>query len=155
MAEIAFCGLGMMGAPMAARLLEGGHDVAVWNRTAEKMEPVTRRGARAARSPADAAAGVEVAITMLTDAAALEAVVHGEEGLVQGLDEGSTLIDMSTVGPEAVRDVAERLSAGVSMIDAPVLGSVPQAVAASSRSSPEASAGTWTAGGPYWRRSEP
>jgi 3-hydroxyisobutyrate dehydrogenase-like beta-hydroxyacid dehydrogenase len=127
MAKIAFCGLGLMGSPMAMRLVEHGHDVAVWNRSVAKAERVGRRGARAARSPAAAADGAEVAITMLTDPPALEAVVHGDEGLAQGLRKGTALIDMSTVGPDAVRHVAEQLPTGVSMIDAPVLGTVPQA----------------------------
>jgi 3-hydroxyisobutyrate dehydrogenase-like beta-hydroxyacid dehydrogenase len=81
MARIAFCGLGMMGSPMAMRLVEHGHDVTVWNRTAAKVEPARERGARAARSPAAAADGAEVAITMLTDPPALDAVVHGDGGL--------------------------------------------------------------------------
>jgi 3-hydroxyisobutyrate dehydrogenase-like beta-hydroxyacid dehydrogenase len=127
MARLAFCGLGMMGGPMAARLVDAGHHVTVWNRTREKVDPVARRGATPAGSPAEAAAGAEAAITMLTDPAALESVVLGDAGLARGLAEGSTLIDMSTVGPDAVHGVAARLPEGVSMIDAPSLGTVPQA----------------------------
>jgi 3-hydroxyisobutyrate dehydrogenase-like beta-hydroxyacid dehydrogenase len=127
MAKLAFCGLGQMGTPMAARLLEAGHDVSVWNRTPEKTAPLERRGARGAGSPADAAAGVEAAITMVADPSALEAVVLGAGGLAEGLTSGSTLIDMSTVGPDAVHRIVDRLPDGVSMIDAPVLGTVPHA----------------------------
>jgi 3-hydroxyisobutyrate dehydrogenase len=127
MAKLAFCGLGQMGTPMAARLLEAGHDVSVWNRTSAKAAPLERRGARGAGSPADAAAGVEAAITMVADPSALEAVVLGAGGLREGLTSGSTLIDMSTVGPDAVHRIADRLPDGVSMIDAPVLGTVPHA----------------------------
>jgi 3-hydroxyisobutyrate dehydrogenase-like beta-hydroxyacid dehydrogenase len=127
MAKLAFCGLGQMGTPIAARLLDAGHDVSVWNRTPERAAPLERRGARRAASPADAAAGVVAAITMVTDPSALEAVVLGEGGLAEGLTSGSTLIDMSTVGPDAVRRIADRLPSGVSMVDAPVLGTVPHA----------------------------
>jgi 3-hydroxyisobutyrate dehydrogenase-like beta-hydroxyacid dehydrogenase len=129
MAKLAFCGLGQMGAPMAARLVEAGHDVAVWNRTAAKAAPLERLGGHRAGSPAEAAAGVEAAVTMLADPDALEAVVLGEDGLAAGLPPGSTLIDMSTVGPDAVRRIAGRLPSGVEVIDAPVLGSVSQAEA--------------------------
>jgi 3-hydroxyisobutyrate dehydrogenase-like beta-hydroxyacid dehydrogenase len=127
MAKLAFCGLGQMGTPMAARLVDAGHDVSVWNRTPERAAPLERRGARRATSPADAAAGAEAAITMVADHSALEAVVVGDGGLAEGLTSGSTLIDMSTVGPEAVRRIAGRLPDGVSMMDAPVLGTVPHA----------------------------
>src|SRR5438105_2753360 len=124
MAKLAFCGLGHMGAPMAARLVSAGHEVAVWNRSPEKVEPLAGLGARAAETPADAAAGAEAAITMLADPEALEEVVFGPGGLAEGLSPGSTLIDMSTVGPDAVRSVAERLGDAVEVLDAPVLGSI-------------------------------
>ena len=77
MAKLAFLGLGQMGAPMATRLLEAGHDLTVWNRSADKAEPFRERGAAVAATPAKAAEGAEVAITMLADPAALEAVVLG------------------------------------------------------------------------------
>jgi len=124
MAKLAFCGLGHMGAPMAARLVSAGHEVAVWNRSPEKVEPLAGLGARAAETPADAAAGAEAAITMLADPEALEEVVFGPGGLAEGLSPGSTLVDMSTVGPDAVRSVAERLGDAVEVLDAPVLGSI-------------------------------
>jgi 3-hydroxyisobutyrate dehydrogenase-like beta-hydroxyacid dehydrogenase len=127
MAKLAFLGLGQMGAPMARRLLAAGHDVTVWNRTAEKAEPLVGEGARQASTPAEAAHGVEAAITMLTDPGALEAVLFGSDGLAVALQEGATVIDMSTVGTEAVLRVAERLPRGVAMVDAPVLGTIPQA----------------------------
>lgn len=126
MEKLAFLGLGQMGAPMARRLLAAGHDVTVWNRTSEKAEPLVAAGARRAATPADAAEGVGAALTMLADPDALEAVLFGPNGLAEALLEGAVVIDMSTVGPEAVRRVAERLPPGVGMLDAPVLGSVPQ-----------------------------
>jgi 3-hydroxyisobutyrate dehydrogenase-like beta-hydroxyacid dehydrogenase len=127
MAKLAFLGLGQMGAPMARRLLAAGHDLTVWNRTAEKAEPLVAEGARQASTPTEAGRAVEAAVTMLADPDALEAVLLGPDGLADGLQEGATVIDMSTVGPEAVQRVAERLPRGVTLLDAPVLGTVPQA----------------------------
>lgn len=127
MATLGFCGLGQMGAPMAARLVDAGHDVTVWNRTAERAAPLVDRGAKAAGSPAEAAAGAEALFTMVSAPDALEAVLFGEHGAAAALEDGATLVEMSTVGPAAVRAVRARLAEGVSMLDAPVLGSVPQA----------------------------
>ena len=127
MSKIAFLGLGQMGSPMAARLLEAGHHVTVWNRTPERAAPLRQRGAVVASSPAEAAAGVEFAITMLATPEALEAVLFADGGLAAALGPGQVMIDMSTVGPEAVRSVAARLPEGVSLVDAPVRGSVPEA----------------------------
>lgn len=127
MAKIAFLGLGQMGAPMAARLLDADHEVTVWNRTREKAEPLGLRGARIASAPDESIAGADVAITMLTDRDAVERVVFGHDGLAAALEQGQTLIETSTIGPDAVRSIAERLPNGVEMVDAPVRGSVQQA----------------------------
>lgn len=123
---MAFCGLGQMGLPMAARLLEAGHELVVWNRTAERAEPLVERGAHLADTPADAAARAEVVITMVADPDALEAVVFGHGGVASTLA-GRTLVDMSTVGVGAVRRLAANLGPSAPLLDAPVLGSVPQA----------------------------
>ncbi|MDP9069856.1 MAG: NAD(P)-dependent oxidoreductase [Actinomycetota bacterium] len=127
MTSLAVCGLGQMGVPVATRLLEAGHDVVVWNRTAERARALVEHGAEQAASPAEAAAGAEVVLTMLATPAALEEVTFGQAGLAAGLADGSTLIEMSTVGPGAVRALAGRLPGGVRVLDAPVLGSVAQA----------------------------
>jgi 3-hydroxyisobutyrate dehydrogenase-like beta-hydroxyacid dehydrogenase len=124
MARVAFCGLGQMGAPMARRLLDGGHDLTVWNRSPERVDPLVAAGAKAASNPAEAALQAEVVVTMLANPTALDEVVLGPSGLAQGLPRGATLIDMSTVGPDSIRWVAERLPDGVDVVDAPVLGSV-------------------------------
>lgn len=116
-----------MGAPMAARLLDAGHEVTVWNRTAARARPLVERGASAASSPAEAAAGADAVITMLSTPEALEQVLVGEGGLAPALGAGQLLIEMSTVGPAVVRSVAARVPPGVAVVDAPVLGSVPQA----------------------------
>jgi 3-hydroxyisobutyrate dehydrogenase-like beta-hydroxyacid dehydrogenase len=127
MAKLAFCGLGQMGGPMARRLLDAGHDLTVWNRSPHKADPLVEHGAVRASSAAEAGSGVEAAITMLATPEALEEVLFGREGLARSLDPGTTLIEMSTVGPAVIGSVRERLPREVDLIDAPVLGSVPQA----------------------------
>ncbi len=127
MAKLGFLGLGAMGAPMVARLIEAGHQVTVWNRTRSRAEAFQGRAAIAA-APADAARGVDAVITMLATPAALAAVVFGDHGVTVGIEPGTMLIDMSTVGPDHVLEVAEHLPEGVGFIDAPVLGSVANAV---------------------------
>ncbi|MDX6244924.1 MAG: 3-hydroxyisobutyrate dehydrogenase [Frankiales bacterium] len=127
MSKLAFLGLGNMGTPMALRLIAAGHDVTVWNRTARRTEQLAQAGAGVAPTPAAAAGGVEFAITMLATPEALDDVLFGAEGLASGLSSGQTLIDMSTVGPDAFRSAAARLPAGVAAVDAPVRGSIPEA----------------------------
>lgn len=129
MAKLAFLGLGQMGTPMATLLLEAGHDLTVWNRTSAKTRPLVDRGASAASSPAEAAAGVDAAITMVATPTALEQVLFGDDGLAGALEAGQWLIDMSTVGPEAIGSIDARLPSHVILVDAPVRGSVPEATA--------------------------
>src|SRR5438132_8650963 len=116
MAGIAFLGLGRMGARMATRLLDAGHDLTVWNRSKEKAEPLAERGARVAGTPREAAEGADVVITMLADEAALRDVVLGTDGVVAGLAAGALLVDMSTVGPDAIREIREALPEGVEFV---------------------------------------
>jgi 3-hydroxyisobutyrate dehydrogenase-like beta-hydroxyacid dehydrogenase len=120
---IGFVGLGAMGSRMARRLLDAGHELAVWNRTSEKAQPLLAGGARRAQSPAGAAHGAEAVIVMVSDPAALEAVMWGPEGVAAGLAEGAVVIQMSTVSPQVV----DRLAAEVPLLDAPVLGSISEA----------------------------
>jgi 3-hydroxyisobutyrate dehydrogenase-like beta-hydroxyacid dehydrogenase len=127
MARLAFLGLGAMGAPMAARLIDTGHQVTVWNRTRSKAEALPRSAA-IADTPAEAARGVEAVITMLATPDALSEVLFGDQGATAGIEPGTMLIDMSTVGPDHVQEVAARLPDGVELIDAPVLGGVANAV---------------------------
>ncbi len=126
MATIGFLGLGLMGSAMARRLIDAGHDVAVWNRSPARAEPFAH-DATVATTPHGAAAGREVIITMLRDADAVRAVLFGDGGAAGGMAHGATLIEMSTIGVDAVMDIATRVPPGVEVIDAPVLGSVPQA----------------------------
>lgn len=128
--KIAFMGLGNMGAAMAANLIKGGHDVAVWNRSASKARPLIESGARLATTPADCARGCEVAISMLADDAALEAVVDGEDGLMAGLAAGCLHISMSTIAvATAERLTGTHRSHGLRFMCAPVFGR-PEAAAA-------------------------
>ncbi|RFU85858.1 NAD(P)-dependent oxidoreductase [Streptomyces triticagri] len=124
METIAFLGLGHMGAPMARRLLDAGHPTTVWNRTEAKAAPLTEAGARPAADPADAVRGADVVITMLAGPAALDAVAAQ---VAPELAPGTHWIDMSTVGPDAVRALAERVPTGVTVLDCPVLGSTDKA----------------------------
>ena len=112
---------------MATRLRRAGHDLTVWNRSPERTVPLASAGAAVASSPAKAAAGAELVITMLATPEALEQVLFGGDGLAAALSPGQVLIDMSTVGPDEVRSAAARLPEGTSLVDAPVRGSVPQA----------------------------
>lgn len=127
MAKIGFLGLGEMGTPMATRLLRAGHDLTVWNRSAERTAPLAKEGAAVVSSPAQAAAGADFVITMLATPEALEQVLFGDQGVASTIEPGQILIDMSTVGPDEVHSAAARLPGGVSLVDAPVRGSVPQA----------------------------
>jgi 3-hydroxyisobutyrate dehydrogenase-like beta-hydroxyacid dehydrogenase len=124
---VAVIGLGAMGSRIARRLLDSGHDVVVWNRTASRAEPLVAAGAVAAGSPADAARRVEAVITMLADPDALRAVTEGPDGIAAGATAGTTVIEMSTVGPAAIRWLASALPDRVRVIDAPVLGSLNEA----------------------------
>jgi 3-hydroxyisobutyrate dehydrogenase len=116
-----------MGTPMAARLLQAGHHLTVWDRTAEKATPLVQQGATAARSPAEAAAGAELAITMLATLEAVEEVLFARDGAASTLR--GILVEMSTIGPKAFLSIANRLPEHVVAVDAPVRGSVPEAIA--------------------------
>ena len=129
MAKLAFLGLGLIGTPMAARLLDAGHDLTVWNRTSARTGVLVDRGASAAPSPAEAVAGADAVITMLASPQALQQVLFAPDGVAGALAPGQWVIDMSTVGPETIRSVAGRLPSDVTLIDAPVRGSVPEATA--------------------------
>jgi len=133
MATLAFCGLGVMGLPMATRLAAAGHQVRVWNRTPSRDAGAVANGAVAAATPAEAARDADAAITMLAGPESLDEVVFGPEGLAATLRPGAALIDMSTVGPDAIRALNQRLAGRVAVLDAPVTGSAPHAAAGTLR----------------------
>jgi 3-hydroxyisobutyrate dehydrogenase-like beta-hydroxyacid dehydrogenase len=128
MARIGFLGLGHMGTPMAMRLLLAGHDLVVWNRSQERTIGLAQVGAAVALSPAQAATGADFIITMVATPEALERVLFGAMGLAATLVPGQVVIDMSTVGLDEVRSVSDRLPKAAVLVDAPVRGSVPQAI---------------------------
>ena len=118
--RIAFLGLGIMGRPMASRLVAAGHEVSVWNRTARQHV----EGATTAVSPAEAAKEAEVVWSCVADTASVERVMFGDDGAVQSLKEGAIVVDSSTISPSATLRFAERVNAaGVHWVDAPVTGS--------------------------------
>lgn len=125
--KIAFLGLGIMGRPMALNLIKGGHQVTVWARRAESMLPLLDAGASGAASPAEAAAGVELVISMVADAPDVAEVMRG---VAAGAAPGLVAVDMSTIAPAAARRIGEELAAaGVDFVDAPVSGGEVGAIA--------------------------
>jgi len=120
--KLGVAGIGKMGAAVAARLIEVGHDVTVWNRTPEKAKAVA--GASVAASPAELAQKSEAILSILTDAAALDAVYNGHSGLLGGDVAGKLFIDMSTVLPATETALARAVrAAGAAFVECPVGGS--------------------------------
>lgn len=128
---LGYIGTGLMGGPMASRLIEAGHTVTVWNRTAAKAQPLVDRGAALGKSPADVAAASDIVFLCLTDTDAVREAVFGENGVARGARKGAILVDFSSIQPDATREMAARLKdeAGMDWIDAPVSGGVPGAEA--------------------------
>ncbi len=128
MQRVGLIGLGLMGMPMSRRLLAAEFPLTVWNRTAEKARPLLEVGARWAGSPKEVAVGSDIVITMVTDSRAVLDVTCGPDGVLAGAHPGLILIDMSTIEPTTSKAVAQRAAAvGVALLDAPVVGTTPQA----------------------------
>jgi len=126
--RIGFIGLGAMGSRIAGRLLDAGHPVSATNRTAAKAQPLIERGVTWTSTAREVAASTDVVLSMVTDDEALEAIATGPDGVLAGVRAGQVYVDMSTVSPQASRQLAERVAAlGAHMLDAPVSGSIPQA----------------------------
>ncbi|MBI4342281.1 MAG: NAD(P)-dependent oxidoreductase [Candidatus Omnitrophica bacterium] len=122
--RIGFLGLGTMGAPMAAHIARAGFPLTVWNRTAAKVEPLLRVGAKSGKSPAHVAAEADVVITMVSQPTDVEAVVLGPDGVLDGIKSGAVLVDMSTVSPATSRKLAGAMTTKqAEFLDAPVVGS--------------------------------
>jgi 3-hydroxyisobutyrate dehydrogenase-like beta-hydroxyacid dehydrogenase len=129
MQRIGFVGLGSMGAPLAGRLLPG-NQVFGTNRTRARASALIGQGLIWRDTPREVAAAAQVVFSMVTDDTALAAVTSGPDGILAGLRPGTVYVDMSTVSPQASRELASRVhEAGATMIDAPVSGSVPAAQA--------------------------
>jgi 3-hydroxyisobutyrate dehydrogenase len=122
--QIGIAGIGKMGAAIAQRLIEVGHEVTVWNRSAAKLKPVVDAGATAVATPAELASKAEAVITILADAAAIDAVYHGASGLLAGDVRGKLFIEMSTVEPRTETALAEKVRGkGAALVECPVGGS--------------------------------
>jgi len=124
MAAVGFVGLGAMGGRMAKRLLDAGHRVVGYNRTAEKARALVAAGLVLEKSPRAVAEGVDAVLSMVTDDKALRAIALGPDGVIAGLRPGAVWAEMSTVSPEVTRELGAAITArGAALIDAPVSGS--------------------------------
>lgn len=119
MAKVAVVGLGAMGSRIARRLEDAGHELVVWNRSVEKAAPFVAVG-----TPAQAAQQSDAVFVMVSDPGALREVTDRPDGILAGARPGTTLVQMSTVGPADVAHLASSLPEGVEFLDAPVLGSL-------------------------------
>ena len=121
---VGFIGLGIMGRPMAKNLMEAGYELVLQNRSPEKAEELAEEGnATAAGSPREVAEACDVVITMLPDSPDVEAVVAGEDGVLEGIRDGALLVDMSTISPVVTEELSAKVrEKGASMLDAPVSG---------------------------------
>jgi 3-hydroxyisobutyrate dehydrogenase len=128
MAQIAFCGLGIMGSGMARNLLKAGHDVAVYNRTPHKAAALIALGARAADTPYMAAQNADYIVSMVADDSASRAIWLGEQGALAAARRGTLFIESSTLSPGWVQELAQHAMArNCELLDAPVTGSRAQA----------------------------
>ncbi|MGD1951926.1 MAG: NAD(P)-dependent oxidoreductase [Leptolyngbyaceae cyanobacterium] len=126
--NIGFLGTGLMGAPMARRLQLAGHQVYAWNRTADKLNPLLVDGVKRAESAVDAIATSQLIILMLTDAAAIEFTLLSPAAAAQLTDR--TVLQMGTIAPQESKAIAKAVqAAGGDYLEAPVLGSIPEAKA--------------------------
>ena len=121
---VAVLGLGLMGEPMARNLLRAGHSLRVWNRTASKADALVREGATLARTPAEAVREAEFIIIMVADPPALEAVLHGPGGVMEGLRKGTVLVNMGTQALSQIEALDRKArDRGIQFLDSPVTGS--------------------------------
>jgi 3-hydroxyisobutyrate dehydrogenase-like beta-hydroxyacid dehydrogenase len=126
--RVGFIGLGKMGRPMALNLVAAGYETTVYNRSPAAAEALGEEGARVAGSPREVAADADVVITMVADESAVESVYEGGDGALSSARPGQVFVEMSTIGPVAVRAFGEAVAAtGAEMVDCPVSGSVPAA----------------------------
>ena len=123
--NIGFIGLGLMGTPMCKNLLKAGHTVTVWNRTLAKSEALRSDGAIVAVSPKEVAQTSKITIIMVTDSLDVEQIILGDNGILEGIEPSSVVIDMSTISPFTTQKLAASLQErDVELLDAPVSGGV-------------------------------
>ncbi len=131
MHKVAFLGLGIMGQGMVSNLLKAGYPVMVWNRSPEKCAPFVAQGAQLAHTPREAAQAADVILYCLADDAAVEQVVFGPSGLLEGVRAGQIAVNMTTQTPAlSLREASAYRSKGVHFLDAPVFGSKNEAAQA-------------------------
>lgn len=120
---VGFIGLGIMGEPMAANLLDAGYDVIGHNRSQEAVERHVERGGERAESPREVTERADVVITCLPDSPVVENIVRDDDGVLAGIQEGTTVVDMSTISPTVTEELADEISErGADMLDAPISG---------------------------------
>jgi 2-hydroxy-3-oxopropionate reductase len=130
MKKIGFIGLGIMGKPMALNLVKAGYELTVYDIVAERMDDLLKAGARRGASSKEVAAQSEVVITMLPNSPHVREAVLGPGGVLEGAKPGTILVDMSSIAPLASKEIAAQAQAkGIAMLDAPVSGGEPKAVA--------------------------
>jgi 3-hydroxyisobutyrate dehydrogenase len=121
--RIGLIGLGIMGKPMGKNLLKAGFSLTVWNRTRSRANDLETLGAKVADSPSAVAEASDIIISIVSDSPDVQAVILGENGVIQGAKAGSVVVDMSTISPQVTRDIAATLKEkNVDMLDAPVSG---------------------------------
>lgn len=122
--RIGFLGLGIMGQGMVMNLLRSGHEVTVWNRTAQKCKEFLSSGAFKGNNPAEVVQACDITFTCVADSTAVKDLVFGNFGVLQGISKGKCYIEMSTIDEETMQDVAEAINArGGVFLEAPVVGS--------------------------------
>ncbi|MGH9104501.1 MAG: NAD(P)-dependent oxidoreductase, partial [Acidimicrobiales bacterium] len=120
---VGWVGTGVMGGPMCEHLLGAGHQVKVFTRTKERAQPLLEKGAQWCTSPADAARGMDLVVTMVGYPTDVEEVVLGEHGVLSSAAKGTTLVDMTTSEPRLAREIFEAAAPrGIGSLDAPVSG---------------------------------
>lgn len=129
--KIGFIGLGLMGGPMAKNIYKAGFPLTVYNRSPLRLKDFKKlKGVNIAKSPKEVAENSDIIITMVTAPKDVKEVILGQDGVIKGIRKGSVVVDMSTIGPSAAREIAEALGKkGISFLDAPVTGSTERAQA--------------------------
>lgn len=123
MEKVGFIGLGIMGKPMAINLIKAGYDLTIYARRPEVIAELEGLGASVVESPAAVAEATHIVITIVTADPEVREVVLGDDGVLQGASEGSLIVDMSTISPLTIREIAEKAgSKNVAVMDAPVSG---------------------------------
>lgn len=129
MRKIGFIGLGIMGKPMCKNLLKAGHQLIIYNRSSGAMDELLSAGAAVATSPKDVAERSDIIMTMLPNSPDVREVILGANGVIEGTRPGSLVIDLSSIAPNASREIAESLAQNnVRFLDAPVSGGEPKAI---------------------------